>query len=134
MLIGPETVRHHIGWMYSGVDFSLPGNGGPECVDFIPFPQKVIETVIFAGLSIIWMMWAYPRVKLPDDIPEPSKIDSTMKRVVLMMMCIAFGIELGFKFATHQLLWILNPCHVVSMMQVSTDGVLKLVPLAELTK
>ena len=114
-----DTIRHYMGWTLTGVDFSLPGNGGPDCVEFIPHKQKIVETVAFSLLALVWLAWSYPRIKLPERLPEPSRIDSTMKRVVLMAMCLIFGIELGFKFASHQFIWILNPCHIISMMQVS---------------
>uniref|UniRef100_A0A915E8S0 Uncharacterized protein n=1 Tax=Ditylenchus dipsaci TaxID=166011 RepID=A0A915E8S0_9BILA len=35
----------------SGVNFSLAGNGGPECIDYIPPWQRWLETLIFSSVS-----------------------------------------------------------------------------------
>ena len=56
----------------------------------------------------------------PDKLPAPCKVDSVMKRVILMSMCLIFGMEIGFKCATNQLIFILNPCHLITMTQVTT--------------
>jgi hypothetical protein len=67
--------------------------------------------------GIVEAYWALRRVKLPITL-KPETQDWVGRRVLLMLMCLTFGVELGFKFATQQLIWILNPCHLVSMIQV----------------
>ena len=105
-------------WAYVGVDHSLPGNGGQECVDFIPLWQRVLESGLACVFSAIAINYAYKRVQLPETIPPIERSDRCGKRVLLVVMCLTFGIELGFKFATRQFIWICNPCHITSMIQV----------------
>lgn len=105
-------------WAYVGVDHSLPGNGGQECADFIPFWQRVLESGLACTFSAFVIWYGYKRVRLPEKIPPIERSDRCGKRVLLVVMCMTFGIELGFKFATRQFIWICNPCHITSMIQI----------------
>ncbi|XP_064638911.1 transmembrane protein 164-like [Lineus longissimus] len=104
-------------WTFKGVDHTLPGNGGPECVNFISLAQRITESVLMGILGLFEAYCALKRVKLPKTL-KPESSDWVGRRVLLMMMCLTFGVELGFKFATKQLIYILNPCHLVSMIQI----------------
>ena len=106
-------------WAYIGVDHSLPGNGGQDCVDFIPLWQRVLESGLACVFAAFTINYAYKHVRLPVRIPPIERSDRCGKRVLLVVMCLTFGIELGFKFATRQFIWICNPCHITSMIQVS---------------
>lgn len=116
------SIWHHwLSWTYSGVDPKLPGNGGPECLAFIPASQKLIETVFYVTVGVFALCYAWPRLDVNEckslSLPG-SAVDDVGRRVMLLIMCIVFGVEIGFKLATRQLIWILNPCHLVTMMQV----------------
>ena len=115
-----DHLREWFGWAYEGVDPTLPGNGGEECIGFIPREQKILETIVLATVSFLEIVFAYSRITLPEKIAPPERGgDRTGKKILLFMHAITFGIELGFKLSTKQLIWILNPCHLVTMMQVS---------------
>ena len=106
-------------WAYSGVDHSLAGNGGVECRDFIGPMRGVIETVVFVAVGVIEMVIAYPHLNVPENLPKVTRnADRMTRRILLLLMCTIFGIEVGFKLATHQMIWILNPCHVLTALQV----------------
>lgn len=105
-------------WTYSGVDHSLPGNGGEECINFIPSKQKMMETAMFVTLGMMEILIGLKTVRLDTGAYKTRNMDPLGKRVLLLIMTLTFGIELGFKFSTRQMIWILNPCHIVTMMQV----------------
>ena len=105
--------------LYGGVDFSLPGNGGWECVEFLTSKQRLIETVVYETftLFVFWKMLG--RVSIPRELPAYREGTGVGKRLLLVLLCLIFGIEIGFKFATKQVIFLLNPCHVVTAIQVS---------------
>lgn len=104
-------------WSYTGVNFDLAGNGGDECQLFIPVWQRIFESVVTTIMSGIIIMMAFMRLTLPN-ITHKSNRDYCGKRILLVIMCLTFGIELGFKFATRQMIYLLNPCHLATILQV----------------
>ena len=104
---------------YAGVDHNLPGNGGPECTHFLTVDQKLTETFLFTLFALLELYVAKSRVKLPAKIPVAERgFDRTGKKILLVAHTLTFGIELGYKLSTRQTIFLLNPCHVVTMMQV----------------
>ena len=107
------------GWSYTGVNFDLAGNGGDECQGFLSVQQRIIESVVTSIISGIVVVITLFRLTLPNITVKPNR-DYCGKRILLVIMCLTFGIELGFKFATQQMIYLLNPCHIATMMQVCT--------------
>lgn len=107
-------------WAYKGVDHSFPGNGGIECRDFLSIPQRLLESLAACVVAAIALVHAWPHLKLPQHCSciYHQKHEPLGKRIFLFLMCLTFGIELGFKFATRQMIWIGNPCHIATMVQV----------------
>ena len=105
-------------WAYSGVDHTLPGNGGQECVDYLSLRQRMVES-FFATVFAIFVMWkGWQNLTFPRIPPEDIKPDASGKRLLLVVLCLVFGVELGFKFATRQMIYLLNPCHLATIIQV----------------
>jgi len=118
----------------SGVDFSLPGNGGKDCAAILSNGRRVVESVVAltAGTGFVWLgaRWhaaprrsvrppisAHPaeRSKRSDDDPhryEPVRI------LLLVAMTFALALEACYKVATRQLVFIVNPCHLLCVIHI----------------
>jgi len=109
--------------MYAGVDHSIPGNGGPECVNFLPGWQRVVETVLAVSMAAYEIKWAYPKLTYPTPPPTdcPSRLPTfeRLRRWLVAFLCFVFGVEMGYKFASKTSLYVLNPCHVATIMQIA---------------
>lgn len=105
--------------LYGGVDFSLPGNGGKECAAFLSSNQRVVETAVYELFTcfVLWKMLG--KLSIPEKLPAYREGTGVGKRLLLVVHCLIFGIEIGFKFATKQVIFLLNPCHVLTAIQVS---------------
>ncbi|KAK4027720.1 transmembrane protein 164 [Daphnia magna] len=102
---------------YSGIDFQLPGNGGQDCVNFLSNRRRIIESILALAVSCLLISFGYRRLIFPTKTTIIRK-DRGGKRFLLVVLCLVFGVEIGFKFATRSLIFILNPCHVTTMIQI----------------
>jgi len=57
---------HHFHWLYAGIDFSLPGNGGPVCANYLSPMHRVVETIIVLSASVIEIAWSLKHIKYDD--------------------------------------------------------------------
>ncbi|XP_032886703.1 transmembrane protein 164 isoform X2 [Amblyraja radiata] len=106
-------------WAYGGVDSRLAGNGGAECVAFLPQSQRWLESLVFVTLSLLEMALAIGKIRRQGLSVDLHKQDESLgKNLLLVALCLTFGVEVGFKFATKTLIFLLNPCHVVTMLQL----------------
>ena len=104
--------------LYGGVDFALPGNGGKECAEYLSPKQRVVETVVYELFTIFVFWKMLGKVSIPKELPAYREGSGVGKRLLMVVHCLIFGIEIGFKFATKQVIFLLNPCHVLTAIQV----------------
>lgn len=111
-------------WLYGGVDPKFEGNGGPECAAFLAPQQRIGESFIMVLISIVEVVVALRKINICKELKEiakdgpRTKQDSFGKNLLLVALCMTFGVEVGFKFATKTVIYLLNPCHVMTMVQV----------------
>ncbi|KAH7963505.1 hypothetical protein HPB52_021272 [Rhipicephalus sanguineus] len=105
-------------WAYAGVNHSLAGNGGPECAHFISARRRLWETLLAVLGASALALCSWSQLQVP---PAPKVVrEGGGKRCLLVLLCLVFGMELGFKFASRTVIYILNPCHIITMLQVWT--------------
>jgi len=103
-------------WMVAGVDLNLPGNGGGlECAGYRSIERKVIESSVMLGLAVFLTAWSLRRIKR---IPLANLPPSAWTQLWLVAFSVMFGIQIGFKFSTLQLVYLLSPCHMVTAFQI----------------
>lgn len=105
-------------WTYSGVDFSLAGNGGPECIDYLSKSWLFFETLAVFAFSATFEIY-YPWYKSVCNYqPNLELRERFGRKLLLAALCLIWGIEIGFKLSTQQLIFILNPCHMITLTQL----------------
>lgn len=107
-------------WTYAGVNSDIPRNTGTECVEFLSVKRHWFEctfiiltaiTSLYYGVSIIKPINSKSYAINQKQLPVGRKI-------LLVAMTFILGVEIGFKFASQTLIYILNPCHITTMIQV----------------
>lgn len=128
MNVSRYNIYSLLDWVYGGVDPKFEGNGGPECAGFLTPQQRTIETLIIVLVSLVEVGVALKKIGTSKDLgvvgkdPPKAKQDSLGKNLLLVALCLTFGVEVGFKFATKTVIYLLNPCHVITMVQVRMCG------------
>ncbi|XP_003698940.1 transmembrane protein 164 isoform X1 [Apis florea] len=104
-------------WAYDGVNASIPRNVGPECAYYLSLKQRIIETLFISIFIISFLVWGYRRIKLPSKVSYVNQ-DCVGRRILLIIMSLVLGMEIGFKFTSRTVIYILNPCHITSAAQL----------------
>ncbi|XP_063376244.1 transmembrane protein 164 [Cydia fagiglandana] len=104
-------------WAYSGANRAVPRNVGPECAYFLSYNRQIIETIIVTALCSYILVKTYPKLVLPHD-EIYIKSDRGGKRLLVILLALLWGMEIGFKFASRTVIYLLNPCHVTTLMQI----------------
>jgi hypothetical protein len=105
-------------WAYSGVDFGLAGNGGVECKEFLAPSQVLLETVIISSIALFEIIYPWRRSVI-NYKPNLELRERFGRKLLLAALCLIWGIEIGYKLSSRQFIFLLNPCHVVTFIQVS---------------
>ena len=124
-----QSVLYFQSLLYGGIDHSVPGNGGIECYNFLSVNERLADTfsylmfLFFGLLPVVFRQMKVPKdstLEKSRDLLPKSSYDRG-KKILLVALCLTFGIELGYKLSTRQLLYLLNPCHIISVLQVISN-------------
>lgn len=103
-------------WAYSGVNKTVPRNAGPECAEFMNPTWRLIDTVLVLAFAVTLFKWSYSRITLPTVVYV--RRDRRGRRALLVMMSLIWGMEIGYKFSSRTVIYLLNPCHITTAIQV----------------
>jgi len=111
---------------FNGVDHAIPGNGGINCYNFLTMKQRVTDTLVFtlwASLFIIPLSLRSLSLPTHTEIinmcrTKPSQGIHGGRKCLLVSLCLIFGVEIGFKIVSESWIYLLNPCHVITSIQI----------------
>ncbi|XP_037955115.1 transmembrane protein 164-like [Teleopsis dalmanni] len=110
-------------WAVEGVTEETPRTTGPECINYMTNRRRWIESIIFTIIFIYIICWAVKRLK-PILLPPPKEIDkphTVIRLLLLISMTFIFGVEMGYKLSSKSVIFVMNPCHIQTMAQVSNN-------------
>ncbi len=83
--------------------------------------RTLISPLLFCITATIIMiaMFIKARKKYSYPVLKNKPVDPVSKQVLLVFMCLMFGVEIGYKICSGRVLYLLNPCHVITMVEVS---------------
>ena len=120
-----DTMKNLFEFMYIGVNHSMPGNGGIDCYNFLSLRQRIFDTatysvllLIFIGPKVLRTIEHLRGLVVPSSVHPGSRAITTGRKVLLISLCLTFGVELGYKISSQQLIYLLNPCHLLTAVQV----------------
>ncbi|CAI2724952.1 unnamed protein product [Schistosoma spindalis] len=105
-----------LSWTYTGVNTSIEGAGGQSCINYITTKRRCFESTCVCITFLYTLYWSY--LKFSVGSPRHSDGQTKLRQILLVLHTFVFGIEIGFKLATSTLIWILNPCHIITMLQI----------------
>lgn len=112
-------------WAYDGVNSSIPRNVGPGCANYLTLKRRIIETFFTSVFIVSCIVWGLKRITLPKLAKEAYiSQDRVGRRVLLIVMSLVLGMEIGFKFTSRTVIYLLNPCHITTALQVSWTAIL----------
>ena len=101
---------------YGGLNTSLVSQGGSECAEFLTLKQKIYETSLSTLIMVISGIIAWKMIGLPKTYPKDR--NPFGQRCLLLTVALIFGVETGYKIASRKLLFFLNPCHILTVLQL----------------
>lgn len=102
----------------AGINFDVPGEGGPDCFEFISYTQRITETTFLILMCAGLMSWAWNRIPKMERKPRSQRVDSARFQYLLAAQTAVFGVQVGFKLYSRHAIFLLNVCHVLTMVQI----------------
>eukprot|EP00743_Colponemidia_sp_Colp-15_P002419 GILK01002623.1.p1 GENE.GILK01002623.1~~GILK01002623.1.p1 ORF type:complete len:316 (+),score=13.72 GILK01002623.1:69-950(+) len=96
-------------------------NGGPRCAESSSFMARLFEQILFVPFYT-WLFIKLWRRKTPVSASksaskkccEPGWLDY----LFFVMLAAVYGMQLRYKFTSGRMMFLLNPCHVITVVQM----------------
>ena len=83
--------------LFGGVNFTIEGEGGPDCVGFLSESHRLIETLAFVTINGVVLLWAARKVSLPQQEISNVKIKSqTSEKLLFVILLTVFLLEVRY--------------------------------------
>ncbi len=103
--------------LFGGINPDIPGHGGAECAAYLSPKIMLMETLLSTTMMIIVGIFGWFTYTMPNTFPKEAA-HPNIKKLLLVILCLVFGVEIGYKLCSKELLYLLNPCHVITVIQV----------------
>jgi len=109
--------------LYGGVDMTHINDGGIECLkQGNSLQARIIETLIVSVISMYEVIQGYRQFRKTEftekDLNTKRILSSQRRTYLLVILTLVFGIEIGFKLQSKQMIFCFNPCHIFTIMQI----------------
>lgn len=106
-------------WAVGGVNKSISHYAGPICAGYLNPTWRLIETILVL-LSAIWLFrFNYKNLSaIPATVYSVKKNQERGRIILLVLLCLVWGMEIGYKFSSRTAIYLLMPCHVTTALQV----------------
>lgn len=107
----------------SGIDFNLPGNGGPECLSHTSVSNRALESIVAimtCTTTLIAGLKGHMRPSITNKANDiwKSGQGSIFRMWLLYSMLITWVTEAGYKLITRQFIFVVNPCHLLCLVHL----------------
>ncbi|KRY34876.1 Twinkle protein, mitochondrial [Trichinella spiralis] len=105
-----------------GVNFSDPSSGGDECFHYLTVYQRLVETALVLPVAILQLCYIWPKARSMEVPHAPNfRAYNNCKKLgsfLLFILILVFAVEVSYKVRTGSLIFLLNPCHVATMLEI----------------
>ena len=102
-----------------GIDFDLPGNGGPQCATYLSPQRQVLEFILGTSLALLSLFLGSSIHQRPSIIRyQQQQHHKAIANALLVSMTVTYLLEISYKFYTHQAIFIFQPCHVFCLVEI----------------
>ncbi|TRY69406.1 hypothetical protein TCAL_08891, partial [Tigriopus californicus] len=110
-------------WCMGGVNWHDPEEGGPECLNHVSEFHRRVEIGIGVVVTLLSLWIGVRTCQGQDQIvhskrPRGPYSPSGGKMLLLVLFTLIFGIEVGYKFTSGHIIYLLYPCHVNSILWI----------------
>jgi len=104
-----------------GIDWSLPGNGGLDCASYLSPTRKLVEFWVGVAISAFIFFIGFRIHVKPKNLDLQIVSNSTTgyyTKCLLFTLGLTYSLEMFYKLVTYQLIFIVNPCHCLCLVQM----------------